>query len=145
MEGLEGPVEGATLLWGGDVVVAWEPYGTFRAWELDSGAPMDIGKTRALQSICSVDVFPDRRLVISTYGRVLELWDVASGGTLARFAADATLNCCAVTEDGRTVITGDESGRVSFFRLESLTKQSRLSPGLHPLPAPGGEGNPGRR
>ncbi|MEC4986649.1 MAG: WD40 repeat domain-containing protein, partial [Oscillatoria sp. PMC 1076.18] len=48
----------------------------------------------------------------------LKLWDLATGAVLATFTADVFVLCCAVAPDGRTVVAGDESGKVYFLRLE---------------------------
>jgi len=47
----------------------------------------------------------------------LEVWDVATGATLATFVGESSMQPCAVSPDGRTVVAGEVLGRVHFLRL----------------------------
>lgn len=48
----------------------------------------------------------------------LIVWDLSTGQVLARFTADKLISDCIITEDGRTIVAGDEAGQVHFLRLE---------------------------
>jgi WD40 repeat protein len=50
-------------------------------------------------------------------GRLI-LWDTERLVPVATFTSDAPLNCVAISDDGRTVVAGDEGGGVLFFRVE---------------------------
>jgi WD40 repeat protein len=65
-----------------------------------------------------VAVTPDgSRAVSASDDKSLKVWDLASGVCLATFLADGTLFACAVTPDGRTVVTAGASGRLHFLRV----------------------------
>lgn len=75
-------------------------------------------------------------------GRIVTLWDLASGEVVGRFATDETLSACAITADGSAVIAGDEAGGVHVLGVEDAdTKPASLPPprvptGLQAAPKP---------
>ena len=91
---------------------------TLKVWELASGRELRTlsGHT---DSVRAVAVTPDGKLAISAADDdTLKVWELASEQQLASFTADAPLRCCAVNRDGKTVVVGDQSGRVHFLSLE---------------------------
>jgi len=58
------------------------------------------------------------RAVSGSEDRTVRVWDLDNGRQIATFTADAPVNACAVTPDGRTIVAGDQLGRVHFLRLE---------------------------
>lgn len=87
-------------------------------WDLQRG----LGVRRMqghTDDIRSVHATPDgRRLVSGSADKTVRAWDAESGQLLAIFTADARVSTCSVTPDGRTIVAGDESGRVHFLELE---------------------------
>jgi WD40 repeat protein len=49
--------------------------------------------------------------------RILRVWDLASGTTLAAFTADAELRSLALAADDGILAAGDMAGRIHFLRL----------------------------
>jgi transcriptional regulator with XRE-family HTH domain len=93
---------------------------TLRVWDLDSGQ-----KQRTLSGhddwVNAVAMTPDgRRAISASWDRTLKVWDLDSGALLATFVGDGGFLACVVAPDGRTVIAGDQLGRVHFLRLEGI-------------------------
>ena len=57
-----------------------------------------------------------RAVSVSTDG-TLRVWDLESGKEIAAFTAENLIQCCGVAIEGRTIIAGDDSGRVHLLRL----------------------------
>jgi WD40 repeat protein len=90
---------------------------TLKVWDLETG---DEVRTLAGHSDCvySVAVTPDgRRAVSASNDNALKIWDLETGVIIATFLCDAALRCCACVDD-RTIIAGDEGGRVHLLSLE---------------------------
>jgi WD40 repeat protein len=101
---------------------------TLRLWDLESGQTL-----RTLQGhrsqVEAVAVTPDgRRAMSGSADKTLRLWDLESGEEIAIFTGEGRMLSCALTSDGRTIIVGDESGRVHFLRLVEADK-TKPSPG----------------
>ena len=111
------PVRALAIADGG-FLVSGAADGTLRVWEPVSGYLKHVlpGHTAPVTALAAPGV---ERLVVSTAADgTLRVWNVAVGHGLAEFTADAPLTCCAVTPDGRTVVAGDEQGRVYFLSSE---------------------------
>lgn len=93
-------------------------YSDVTIWHLDSARII-----RKLEGeYFSPDITPDgSRLVAMSAAAVHELivLDVPTG-SIARFGADVKLSIVKLTEDGRTVVVGDESGRIFFLDAEAM-------------------------
>jgi len=90
---------------------------TLRLWDLESGQTLCTleGHTG---SVNAVAVTPDgRHLVSGSEDNTLRLWDLESGKEIATFTGESDMGSCAVAPDGRTIIGGDQSGRVHFLRV----------------------------
>jgi WD40 repeat protein len=69
--------------------------------------------------VISVSVFGDgRRAISASRDKTLKLWDLEAGAAIATFAGEGEMTACAVAPDNRTVVAGEESGRLHFLRLE---------------------------
>jgi WD40 repeat protein len=68
--------------------------------------------------VYGVAVSPDgRRAVSASADKTLQVWDLETGGIVTTFTCDAPALCCAFADD-RTIIAGDQAGRVHFLALE---------------------------
>lgn len=66
---------------------------------------------------------PDESYVVSVSrrGEIL-VWDKDDGKILSRFVMDTSLEACALSPDGCTLMVGDNAGQVHFFKLEGLKR-----------------------
>jgi hypothetical protein len=63
----------------------------------------------------------DGHLVLSaSWDETLLLWDVASRREVVRFIADAPLNWCGFSSQGRQVVTGDQGYMVHLLTVMGL-------------------------
>jgi WD40 repeat protein len=90
---------------------------TLRVWDLESGQNL-----RTLEGhrdlVRGVAITPDgRRAVSASWDNTLRVWDLDSGKKVALLTADAPMACCAVSLDGRTIVAGEETGRVHFLQF----------------------------
>ena len=86
-------------------------------WDLKNGKEMS--QTLPSADVSAIALASSRNLAAFAYDNgQLSLRNTDTGLQLASFTADAPLNCCALTADGLTVVTGDKIGTVHFVRLE---------------------------
>jgi WD40 repeat protein len=91
--------------------------GTLRLWDLQSGETIRTFKGH-IHLVSAVAVTPDgRRAVSASKDKMLRLWDLESGEEIATFIGEDQIGSCAVAPNGRTIIGGDNSGRVYFLRV----------------------------
>jgi WD40 repeat protein len=57
-----------------------------------------------------------------SYDCTLRVWDLESGEEIMVFSGESHMFRCAFAPDGRTIIAGDELGRVHFLRLVEAEK-----------------------
>ncbi|MCD4843867.1 MAG: TIR domain-containing protein [Methanosarcinales archaeon] len=70
-------------------------------------------------SVNVVAVTPDGRFAVSASDdRTLKMWDLKTSKTVAGFSGDGALITCAISQDGGTIIAGDQLGRVHFIQLK---------------------------
>jgi WD40 repeat protein len=61
----------------------------------------------------------DGRFLVSAAGDGnLTLFDLERKTTVAAFGADSSLSACAISQDGRMIVAGEDSGRIHILRLE---------------------------
>jgi WD40 repeat protein len=63
----------------------------------------------------AVAILGSRRAVSGSYDRTLRVWDLDTGEMLAVTTLDAPVSAVAAAPNGRSVVAGDQSGRVHFF------------------------------
>ena len=102
---------------------------TLKIWSLENGEEI-ITLDAHNDSVNSVAVSLDGKRAVSSSGasslefaqgaNSLKVWDLTSPEVkvIASFNTDSAVHCCAVAPDGRTIVAGEESGRVHFLRLE---------------------------
>lgn len=91
---------------------------TLKVWELESGQEVRTlaGHTKCVLAVAvSLD---GKQAVSASHDCTVRVWDLSRGSVIAGFTADAAMHACAVAPDGRTIVAGDDSGRVHFLRLE---------------------------
>jgi hypothetical protein len=68
-----------------------------------------------------VAVTPDgRRVVSASYDKTLKVWDLESGKCITTFSGEGAFICCMIANDGKTIIAGDNIGRVCFLYCEGI-------------------------
>jgi len=90
---------------------------TLRLWDLENGQCSRTfeGHTRGVHVVA---ITPEGRYALSgSDDRTLRLWDLESGQNIATFTGESGMMVCAATPNGRTIVVGDESGRVHFLQL----------------------------
>jgi WD40 repeat protein len=92
--------------------------GTLRTWDLATLEP-----TRVIQAhsspIKGMTLMPDGQHVVTVSSdRTLKVWNLVTGGLVARLDFDSSPQACAITPDGRTLVVGDNHGRVCFLRFD---------------------------
>ncbi len=93
---------------------------TCKVWDLAGGEDLHTLSGHG-DSVRAVAVTPGGRRAISASGdHTCKVWDLVSGEEVATFTGESSILCCAVSPDGRTIVIGEQSGRVHFFRLEGV-------------------------
>ena len=71
--------------------------------------------------INAVAITPDGNFALSgSYDKTLKVWDLQSGKEVTQFIGESGILACAVAPDGKTIIAGEEGGRVHILRLEGV-------------------------
>lgn len=69
-------------------------------------------------SVYSVAVLNKQHVISTSADGTLRVWDVEKEKQVALFQVGVKLLCCTVMPDKRTIVAGDNSGTVHFFRFE---------------------------
>ena len=90
---------------------------SLRVWDLKSGQMVQLLKGHT-EWVAGLAITPDGHQAVSaSYDCTLRLWDLATGEEAMAFSGESHMFRCAIAPDGRTIIAGDDSGRVHFLRL----------------------------
>jgi WD40 repeat protein len=92
--------------------------GTLKVWDIEKGETVYTleGHTDGVRAVA---VTPDGRFVVSaSYDGTLKVWDLKTGKAVAGFSGDGSLITCAISQDGTTIIAGDQLGRVHLLQLK---------------------------
>jgi WD40 repeat protein len=117
LEGHTGSVNAVAVTPDGRRAVSASRDNTLRVWDLESGQSLRTLEAHT-DSVRAVAVTPDgRRAVSAGWDLTLRVWDLQTGKEITTFNAEGRMFSCAVAPDGRTIVAGDESGRVHFLRL----------------------------
>jgi WD40 repeat protein len=64
-------------------------------------------------------ILPVEYMVTSSYDRSIKLWRIQDWSVVASFTNEGPMLCCAASQDGRTVLAGEASGRIHCLRIET--------------------------
>ncbi len=120
LEAHAGPVSAVAVTADGHRAISACGDSTVDVWDLESGEQLCALEGHA-GSVEALAVTPDgRRAISGSDDNTVRVWDLESGELLCTFTADAAVLACAVGPHGRTIVAGDEAGRVHFLRLEGV-------------------------
>lgn len=88
-----------------------------RVWDFESarGELVLEGHTNWVHAVA---VTPNGRWVVSgSSDHTAKVWDLKKAFCLCTFTADSAVESCAVAPDSRTIVVGEQSGRIHFLRL----------------------------
>ncbi len=93
---------------------------TCKVWDLVTGEALDTFSGHS-NSVNTVLVNPQGSCVISVADdHMCKVWDLASAKEMATFTGESPISCCVVAPDGRTIVVGEQSGRVHVLCLEGV-------------------------
>jgi WD40 repeat protein/S1-C subfamily serine protease len=93
---------------------------TLRVWDPVNGTELFklSGHTNSIRALA---VSKDgQRVVSGSEDYTLRLWDLEKRKLIASFNGDCGFRACAIMPDGKTLVAGDEWGRVHILRLEGI-------------------------
>ncbi len=118
LTGHAGGVNGVAVTPDGLCAVSASEDRTLKVWDLGTGREMRTLTGHEWQ-VNAVAVTPDGRYAVSASDdQTLKVWDLHSGHELASFEAHASLRCCAVCPDEKSILAGDYNGLIHVLRLE---------------------------
>jgi WD40 repeat protein len=117
LEGHRGGVSAVAVAPDGGRAVSASYDQTLRLWDLGTGHTI-----RTLEGhtgwVYAVTIILDgRRAVSASFDQTLRVWDLENGKEITTFIGESRMSSCASAPDGRTIVGGDEAGRVHFLRL----------------------------
>ena len=101
-------------------VISGSSDSTLKVWDLQTGEILRTltGRSRWVNAVA---VTPDSKYVISgSFDNTLKVWDWQTGGVIATFTGESAIRCCAVADDGISIIAGEASGQLHFLQLEGV-------------------------
>ncbi len=101
---------------------------TLKVWELATGKEI-CTLTGHSDSVYAVAVTGDGKYAVSASNdKTLKVWDLTTEKEIATFTGEDSILCCAVAQDGVTIVASGESRRLHFLRLQGIEVQSNTSP-----------------
>ena len=90
---------------------------TLKVWDVESGRELRTLRGHA-SAVAGVAISADGQHAVSgSNDQTLKVWDLESGQCLATFTGESGMCRCAFASDGRTIVVGEQSGRIHFLRL----------------------------
>jgi WD40 repeat protein len=87
-------------------------------------------------TICALHVLGTQRVALTaSRDRSIKVWELSTGRVLTRYWCEASVTACVLTSDQRTVVAGDENGRIHILRLEGTTLQTKEARSPVPMPS----------
>ena len=96
---------------------------TIRLWDLFKGEDYKVLTGHEME-VTGLAFISPQLLASTSMDHSLRIWDLARGRELLSVRLDTGLSSLALLPDRRTLVTGDSSGQLHFFRLENLTHQT---------------------
>ena len=108
---------------GGQTAISVSRGNTLNVWDMTTRCKLHTLKGHD-SIIDDVMLNADGRLAVSVSRNTLKVWDVTLGRCIATLLIGTTrlgasLQCCAMSADGKTIVAGDGRGGVHFLELVS--------------------------
>ena len=124
LQGHIGWVNGVAVTADGRLAVSAAGDNTLMVWDLASGQPVRTLRGHT-HSVNGVAVTADGRLVVSASGdNTLKIWNLGTGQAIANLETYASLSCCAITQNGQTLLAGDIAGGVHILEWRNAPRRS---------------------
>ncbi|MEH2086810.1 NB-ARC domain-containing protein [Nostoc sp.] len=93
---------------------------TIKVWNLENG--MEVFTLKGHKNdITSLALSNDGKYLFSASSdNIFKVWDLDNQIVITSFYTDNELRACAVAPDGITIVAGESSGQLHFFRLEGV-------------------------
>jgi WD40 repeat protein len=109
----------SALLQNGARAVIGDIGGTITIWDLERADTPRVYRAHSSQ-ISGLATIGNGRNFISVSGDgMAKLWDTETGAMIAGVNVGTLLTCCCCCADGKTVLVGDDQGRLHIFRVEA--------------------------
>jgi WD40 repeat protein len=117
-EGHTGSVSAVAVTPDGQFAVSGSGDQTLKVWDIEKGEMVCTFEGHT-GSVSAVAVTPEGRFAVSVSNdRTLKVWDLKNSKVIAGYTGDGPLITCAISQDGTTIIVGDQLGRVHFLQLK---------------------------
>jgi WD40 repeat protein len=117
---VQSPMHALAVTANGQRAISGSLDNTIEVLDLPSGEVLHTLNGRSAR-LCAVAASADGQWAVSGLeDGTLVVWNLTSGNALHTFRGEAPMNAVAVTPDGRTIVAGDNFGRMHFLRLDGL-------------------------
>jgi WD40 repeat protein len=107
---------------------------TLKVWNLGTGKTLFTLRGHK-DRIWAVALTPDGSCAVSvSQDHTLKVWDLGQGEEVASFNAEGALKVCAVTADGKTIVAGEQSGKVHILRFQGNKAAASALSSTDPMP-----------
>ncbi|NEP82588.1 MAG: WD40 repeat domain-containing protein, partial [Okeania sp. SIO3B3] len=101
----------------GKQVISGSDDHSIKVWDIENGAEIYTLKGHR-DSVRAIVVTPDGQQVISASSdHSIKVWNIENGAEIACFTGESSIECCAITPDGMTIVAGEASGNLHFLRV----------------------------
>jgi WD40 repeat protein len=138
LEGHTGAVSALAVMPDGKRAVSGSDDRKLKVWDMETGKVIQTleGHTGGVNAVA---VMPDgKRAVSGSHDTTLKVWDMETGEVIISFSGDGSFISIAVSQDEKTIVAGEASGKVHFLRLietrmipEIRTEQKITCPRCH--------------
>jgi len=93
---------------------------TLKVWDMETEAEIRTMKGHTDRFIAVSVTADGLRAISASWWNELKVWNIESGQIIASFCSESSLECVAISHDGKKIVVGEKSGRVHFLRLENV-------------------------
>ena len=112
---LQEPTVAVAMTADGRIAVTASGDDTLSVWDLYTGQKVRALQGHTLGATC-VTITADGSFVVSaSKDKRLMLWDIGTGKPVMTLESATSLTCCAITQDAKTILAGDEAGALHIL------------------------------